>query len=433
MEIPKNMTYEEALDFLQTKSEPGSILELETITYLLEELGSPHLNQRFIHIAGTSGKGSTCAFLSSILSASGYKTGLYISPVVLNFNERIQVNGVQISNDELARLVSSIAGAVGRIVSRNCRRPTFFELTTALAFLYFRERRCDIAVLETGLGGRLDATNVIKTPLVAAITNIGLDHTEVLGDTIAQITEQKAGIIKENGTVVLYAQSETVYKIVSDSCRRNAASLKIAPLDTAEITRFSLDGLSFQYGCFSDLELTLTGSYQVKNAAMAVTIAETLMDKGLNINAASIKKGLKSARWPGRFEVMQKNPVVIVDGAHNPQKTEALMESLKALFPLKKISFVVGILSDKDFRSVLHLAAPQAKRFYTISPPIDRAFDAFDLAAEITNITNLPVSAHASIRSALDRALEDALPEDIICIFGSLYQVGEVLKYFGRI
>jgi|LSQX01.1.fsa_nt_gb dihydrofolate synthase/folylpolyglutamate synthase len=432
MEIPNNMTYEKALEFLQTKSEPGSILELETITCLLAELGNPHLNRRFIHIAGTSGKGSTCAFLSSILLAAGYKTGLYSSPVVLNFNERIQVNGVNISNDALARLVSSIAGAAERIVSHGCRKPTFFELTTALAFLYFRERNCDITVLETGLGGRLDATNVIKTPLVSAITNIGLDHTDVLGDTIEQIAGEKAGIIKENGTVVLYTQSETVHKIISDSCRRNAASLKIAPVDKAVITRSSLDGLSFQYGCFSGLELAAAGSYQVKNAAMAVSIAKALMDKGLDINAASVKKGLKSTRWPGRFEVMQKNPVVIVDGAHNPQKTEALMESLKALFPLKKISFVVGILSDKDHIAVLNLAAPQAKRFYAISPPIDRAFDALDLASEIKSITNLPVSAHASVHSALDRALRDALPEDIICIFGSLYQVGEVFKYFGR-
>jgi dihydrofolate synthase/folylpolyglutamate synthase len=426
------MTYEEALDFLQIKSEPGSILELGVMECLLDELGGPHLRQRFIHVAGTSGKGSTCAFLSSILSGAGLRTGLFISPVVRDFNERIQVNGVSISNDELALLTAAIAEAVPRIQTRGCRKPTFFELITALAFLYFNERKCDITVLETGLGGRLDATNVIKTPVVSAITNIGLDHTEVLGDTVELIAAQKAGIIKDNGTVVLYSQSESVHRVIEDSCRQHAAQLKIAPVDTAEVKRLSLDGLAFRYGGFDNLELATPGVYQVKNAAMAVTIAETLIEKGLQIDASSIIAGLKSTRFPGRFELLQKNPAVIVDGAHNPQKAAALMQSLNALFPGKKISFVIGILSDKDHETVLRLALPLAKRFYAISPPGIRALDALSLAGEMRSLTNLPVFAHTEIHNALGQALSDSGPEDIICIFGSLYQVGEVRKYFGR-
>ncbi len=432
IDISARMSYEEALDFLQNDALPGSILELGPIRALLEELGNPHLKLSYVHIAGTSGKGSTCALISSVLRSAGYRTGLYTSPAVQEFNERFLIDGVQIQNSELAALTSELSEAVSRLQARGTRKPTFFELVTALAFLYFHNQRCDVVVLETGMGGALDATNVIETSCVSAITNIGLDHTDILGGTVEQIAAQKAGIIKEHGTVVLYSQSERVHKVIEQTCKDRSAALKIAPVDSVVVTRNSLEGLVFSYGRYLDLRIPFPGIYQAFNAAMAISIAEALADQGYKIDEAALRTGLKNAYWPGRFEILQRDPTVIVDGAHNPQKAEALMQSLNTLFPDKQIIFVIGMLSDKDVDSVIRLAEPLAKSFDTISPPGNRAMSAFDLANAVSRRTGKPIRAHRFVPEALRNALMRAEPGDVICIFGSLYQVGEVRNYFGR-
>lgn len=426
------LNYQEALDYLLGTPNPGSILERGVVERLLEELGSPHKGMKYVHIAGTNGKGSTSAYISSILRASGYKTGLYTSPYVQQFNERMQVDGVQIGDQELADIVSEIALAAERVEAGGLRRPTIFEFITALGFVHFKRKACDIVVLEVGMGGRLDATNVIDEAEVSVITNIGYDHMEFLGDTLELIAGEKAGIIKPNGRVVLYSQTESVEKVIADTCIERNATLKFADSSKAKVNSVSLDGVDFNYGKYENLKASLLGLYQVRNAVTAVTAAEALMERGWNITEETLRKGLISAHWPGRLELLQRDPVVIVDGAHNPQGAAALTESMQALFPGKKINFVIGVLADKDYSGSIKLVMPVAKCFYAVSPPNYRALSAESLAEEIRKYGDVPAYPFASIDEALQAAVTTLPKDEVICVFGSLYQVGEVRSFFGR-
>ncbi|HHU05681.1 MAG TPA: bifunctional folylpolyglutamate synthase/dihydrofolate synthase [Clostridiales bacterium] len=426
------MNYKEALDFILGAETMGSILERNVIECLLEELGNPHKGLKYVHIAGTNGKGSTSAYVSSILRAAGYRTGLYTSPYIQQFNERIQVDGVQISDEELAEITTEIAEATKRVLARGLRHPTVFELITALGFIYFKRRACDIVVLEVGLGGRLDATNVIESPEVAVITNIGYDHMDVLGDTLELIAGEKAGIIKSNCRVVLYSQAKGVEEVIASVCGEKGASLTYADTSLAKVRSVSLDGIEFDYNGYLGLKSSLLGLYQVKNAVTAIVTAEELIKKGYAISEQNIRDGLAGAHWPGRLELLRRNPAVIVDGAHNPQGAAALLESLDALFPGRKINFIVGVLADKDYSSTIELTMPHAKCFYTVTPPNKRALSADKLALEIKKHGDAPVYFYGSIPSAIDAVLSSVTADDVICIFGSLYQVGEVRSYFGR-
>lgn len=426
------MNYKEALDFILGAETMGSILERNVMECLLEELGNPHKGLKYVHIAGTNGKGSTSAYVSSILRAAGYRTGLYTSPYIQQFNERIQVDGVQISDEELAEITTEIAEASKRVLARGLRHPTVFELITAIGFIYFKRMACDIVVLEVGLGGRLDATNVIESPEVAVITNIGYDHMDVLGDTLELIAGEKAGIIKPNCSVVLYSQTKSVEDVIASVCREKGVSLTFADSSLAEIRSISLDGIEFDYNGYKGLKSSLLGLYQVKNAVTAIAAAEELIKKGYAISEQNIRDGLASAHWPGRLELLRRKPVVIVDGAHNPQGAAALLESLDALFPGRKINFVLGVLADKDYSSTIELAMPRAKCFHTVTPPNKRALPADKLAEEIRKHGDVPVHTCDSIPSALDTVLASVGEDEVVCIFGSLYQVGEVRSYFGR-
>ncbi len=426
------MNYQEALDFLLGTENFSTMLDRGIMECLLEELGNPQRGMKYVHIAGTNGKGSTSAFISSILRASGYRTGLYTSPYVQQFNERIQVDGVQIPNDELASITEEIAEASARVEARGFRRPTIFELITSLGFIHFKRQKCDIVVLEVGLGGRLDATNAIDESEVSVITNIGLDHTEILGDTLELIAYEKAGIIKPHGSVVLYSQSEGVEQVISSVCRERGAALRFADSSKAKVNSISLDGIDFSFGKYENLKTSLLGLYQVRNAVTAVVTAEALADKGYNITEKSLREGLYSAHWPGRLELLQRDPVVIVDGAHNPQGASALVESLSLLFPGQKVNFVAGVLADKDYASSMKIVMPIAKSFYAVSPPSYRALSADRLASEIKKLGNVPVYPFADINSALQQAIAATPRDEVICVFGSLYQVGEVRSFFGR-
>ncbi len=426
------MNYEEALDFLLGTENPKYILEHGVIEKLLAEFGSPHKGMKYVHIAGTNGKGSTSAFTSAILQKAGYKTGLYTSPYVQQFNERIQVDGIQISDDELAEITGEIAEATKRLMAKGVRRPTIFELITTLGFIYFKRCGCDIVVLEVGMGGRLDATNIIEDAEVSVITNIGFDHMEYLGDTLPLIAMEKAGIIKPGGSVVLYSQTEEVEKTIASVCRDRGASLVFADASLAKVNSVSLDGIDFDFGPYKNLRTSLLGLYQVRNAVTAVTVAQELVKKGYRISEQNLRDGLFSAHWPGRLELLNRNPVVIVDGAHNPQGASALVESLAELFPGKKINFVVGVLADKDYSSSIEIVMPLAKRFYTVTPPNYRALSAEELAAEIRKHGDVPVETFKDINAALKRAMYATPGDEILCIFGSLYQVGDVRSFFGR-
>lgn len=420
------------MEAFRSESYPGSVLGLDAIRNLLEELNNPHLGLKYVHVAGTNGKGSTCAFINSILIKAGYKTGLFISPAITGFNEQIQVGGSMISNSQVMALAAEITDAARRIHIKGLRKPSFFEMVAAMAFMHFKRNECDIVVLETGLGGRLDATNIINECLVAAITNIGLDHTETLGDTIELIAAEKAGIIKDGCAVVLYAQSPKAEQVVSSACRAHQAELLIADVNLAQLKSITPEGITFSYGKYGELTVGVSGAYQIKNAVTAITIAEALGKRGFNIEHAAIKAGLLSAHWPGRFELLQKNPYVVLDGAHNPQSAQALMKSLSSIFPGEKISFVFGTLADKDYLKVIELSLPLAKQFYAVSPPNERALNPFVLAMNIEKFSNSPVAAFSDIPSALNCVMNQSSSRDIICIFGSLYQAGEIRKYFGR-
>ncbi|NMA37390.1 MAG: bifunctional folylpolyglutamate synthase/dihydrofolate synthase [Papillibacter sp.] len=425
-------TYQEALDYILGTPNPGSVYERNVINTLLKELGDPQKGMKYVHIAGTNGKGSTSAFMASILRCAGYRTGLYTSPYIQRFNERIQVNGEQIPDEAIAEITTEIAAATERVQAQGYRRPTIFELITALGFVWFKRSRCEIVVLEVGMGGRLDATNSIDESEVAAIVNIGFDHMEFLGDTLPLIAGEKAGIIKQGGNVVLYAQSEEVENVIKKACADKNASLRISDSSLALIKSYDLDGIVFDFGPYKDLHISLLGSYQVRNACTSVTITEALREKGWNISDKALYEGLKKAHWPGRLELLQREPVVIVDGAHNPQGVEALMEAMSLLFPEKKLNIVIAVLADKDYASSIEIAKPHAKKFYTVSPPSYRALSSEQLADEIHHHSSVPVDAFDSIPAALRSALAESKNDDVICIFGSLYQVGEIRTYFGR-
>ena len=426
------MNYQESLDYILGTPNPGGVYERNVINTLLRELGDPQRGPKYVHIAGTNGKGSTSAFLAAILTEAGYRTGLYTSPYIQRFNERIQVCGEQIPDDCLAEITTEIAAAVERVQAAGYRRPTIFELITALGFCWFRRQNCDVVVLEVGMGGRLDATNAIDESEVAVIANIGLDHTEFLGTTLPEIAFEKAGIVKPGGDVVLYGQTQEVEEVFRRVCRERGAALTLADSRLAQIRESSITGTIFDYPGWEGLHISLLGKYQVSNACSALTAVERLRAKGWNIPDSAVRAGLRKAHWPGRLELLRQEPAVIVDGAHNPQGAQALMEAMEALFPGKKLRVVVGVLADKDYHASIAIAEGQTEKFYAVSPPSYRALEAEALAEEIRQQGSVPVAAFDSIPEAIEAALAEAGREDVICIFGSLYQVGDVRRYFGR-
>lgn len=364
---------------------------------LMSVLNKPQDSLRFIHIAGTNGKGSTCAMVASCLTEAGYKTGLYTSPHLVRENERIKINNIEISNTDLERLAKKVDSYTEFNIN-------FFERFTAIAFLYFEEQKCDYVVLEVGLGGRLDATNIIKKSEVSAITNLGLEHTEILGDTIEKIAFEKAGIIKENGRVILYPSEEKAVNVAKDIAKKKNATIKM---------------VDFQ----KTIPTNLYGEYQKRNAATAVAIL-----KELNIPLDIIKAGLQKVYWPGRFEKLNNNPTVFVDGAHNPNGILNILDSI----PNNNITFLFGALKEKDVLAEIEMLIPFAKRFITITPPTTRALNSSDLAKMIESKTNKPVYDAKNPVDGIMIAMNLCTKDDIIIALGSLYQVGEIRKCFGK-
>ena len=428
------MNYQESLDYILGTPNPGGVYERNVMQSLLEKLGNPHMGVKYVHIAGTNGKGTTSAFVASVLREAGYKTGLYTSPFIQRFNERIQVDGEQIPDDDLARITTTISEAVPEVMAEGRRRPTIFELITALGFCWFKEQKCDIVVLEVGMGGRLDATNAILDgdSVVSAMVNIGFDHMEFLGDTLPLIAGEKAGIIKEKGDVVVYGQSPEVEKVFYDKAMEKHATYTRSDNETAVVKQMDVTGTVFRFGPWRDMKIRLLGRYQVRNACTALTIIERLRFHGFRFTDAQVYAGMEKAIWPGRAELLRQEPTVIVDGAHNPQGFEALMETMELLFPGKKLRIVLGVLADKDFNAGIDIAIPHAKKFYAVTPPSYRALDAGELAADIRQKADVPVAPFESIPAAIEAALAESDKDDVIAILGSLYQVGDVRTYFGR-
>ena len=397
------MTGQEAADLIHQRAWVGQQPGLDRIRRLLGRLGNPQEKLKFVHIAGSNGKGSTAAMLASVLSAAGVKTGLYTSPHLWRFHERFQVDGVPISGEDLAEITAQVLEAA--------EDETEFELMTAIGMVYFLKAECDIVVLETGLGGRLDSTNVIPAPEAAVITHIGLEHTELLGDTVEKIAAEKAGIIKPGCSAVLYGQSREAEAAVERAC--GVVNVPLARTAPAEPVSSGLEGQSFTYRGKGPYQIPLLGEYQVHNAAVVALV-----------------RGLEQARWPGRLELARRGPDVILDGGHNPQCMEALARALGELYPGKKLIFLTGVLADKDWSTMMGELLPLAKEFYTITPDSPRAMPAAELAAYLEG-QGAKATPCGSVREGLELALVFLPPEDVVCVTGSLYMIGEARHLLG--
>ena len=419
------MDYEEALKYIHNVKWQAVKPGLERSRALLEALGNPEQSLKFVHVAGTNGKGSTAAYTASVLRKAGYRTGLYISPFILRFNERMQVDGESISDDELVRLTEEIRPFADAMTDT----PTEFELITALAMKHFLYKKCDIVVLEVGMGGELDSTNVIDTPEAAVITAIGYDHVKELGPTLADIAGAKAGIIKSGGDVVIYGGEPEVEAVFERVCAERGARLHRADYSRIFDERFTLDGIKFGFKPYGEITTPLLGTYQQKNAALAITVLEVLRDKGYKISDRDIVDGIVAVQWPGRFEILGREPIFILDGSHNPQGVEATAVSLSQYFPDRKITFVVGVMADKDVDSMIGFIAPYASSFVAVKPDYYRAMGAAELAERLSHYS-VPVYTGETMKAGVSKAIELAGPDGIVCAIGSLYFSGNIREAY---
>ncbi len=423
------MTYNEALEYIHSVEWLGSRPGLSRTEELLALLGNPEKDVKFIHVAGTNGKGSTCSMLNSILRCAGYKVGLYTSPYIVRFNERMCINGEPISDTELAELVEIIKPFAEGMEDK----PTEFEIITALAFLYFKRNNCDVVVLEVGMGGRLDSTNVIESPVVSVITGVAIDHTSVLGNTVEKIAFEKAGIIKSGRSVVYGGRDDDAFKVISARASECASDIVRAKLDTVKIHSMDVSGTFFDYGDYRDLKLALCGEYQLDNAATVLETVDELNKSGFIIDLNAVKDGLAGARWRARFELLNNEPPVIFDGSHNIQGVTAAAESIKRFFVKddnSKVVLLMGVLEDKDYRDMVALLAPLAEKVFTVTPPSPRALDSLNLAKVFEGF-GVKAEGYSEIENGVSAAYEFAKKEKRpLIMLGSLYMYGEVYNAF---
>ena len=416
------MNYDQALAYIHAVHWQSHKPGLDRIRTLLEALGNPHQKLQFVHIAGTNGKGSTAAMVDSCLRAAGYKVGMFTSPFINRFNERIQVNGIPIPDQDLVQLVEQVQPAAQAMEDV----PTEFELITALGMLYFIQQHCDIVVLEVGLGGALDSTNIIPPPACAVITALGMDHVKELGPTLADIAAAKAGIIKPGSPVVSYGGEPEADKVIADTARAQGAPLTVVDFSRLQLRSASLDGLVFDFDGLEGLTLPFLASYQARNAAVAITALRALRGRGWNISDQAIRQGLAQVRWPGRFELLRRDPPFLLDGSHNAHGMRATVASLRERFPGEKFVFLISIMADKDWDKMLQLLLPLAKCFVTVTAPSPRAIPAPDLAAQIRAMGGVAEPSD-TIPAGVARA--DALAAGgPVAALGTLYFSGDVRR-----
>jgi dihydrofolate synthase/folylpolyglutamate synthase len=420
-------TYQQSLDYLYGLEKFGMIFNLTQVERILNAIGDPHKEIQTIHIGGTNGKGSTAAMMSSILQKEGYRVGLYTSPHLIRFTERIKVNGKEIEEEEVAAL----AGWMRKEIEASGILPpfTFFDFTTAMALHYFKQKLVDLAILEVGLGGRLDSTNVVD-PLIAIITNIAKDHEEYLGKSILKIAQEKAGIIKKGRPLITAATQPLVLRLFSKVCQGKESHYfrvgKEFRYVRAEDGDFDYEGLNRKLW---GIHLNLKGFHQVINATTALGAMEVLEDLGYRVSTHAMIDGLKEVDWPGRLEIVSSSPRVILDGAHNPAGALVLKESLEKEFRYQNLILLIGIMKDKDIPSMLHLLAPLAHHIIFTKPHTDRAA-APSLLKKALGQNGRKAEIAEDLREAIERGLSLTQEEDLLCITGSLYTVGEARAYF---
>lgn len=418
------MQINEALSYIHSVSWRGTIPGLERVTELLDRLGNPQRALKFVHIAGTNGKGSTAAMLASVLTRAGYRTGLYTSPYILRFNERIQIDGIQIPDAALCALTE----AIKPLADGMAEHPSEFELITALGFEYFRREACDVVVCEVGMGGDWDATNVIERPECAVITNIGLDHTQFLGDTVEAIARTKAGIVKSGYPCVLYGGQPSVEAVIAEVCAAKGAPLTVADFGALTPVSDSLDGQVFDWRNMRGLRIPLLGAHQLKNACVALTAIEVLRARGWGIPDEAVYDGLAAVDWPGRFQVLGRDPLFIADGGHNPQCLEALEAALRTYLPGRKLVFLCGCMADKDYGDMFRRLLPFAREFFTVTPDNPRALPADALSRYIAEALGAKATPCDSVAHGVRAAIDAAGSGGAVCCCGSLYMLGEVIE-----
>ncbi len=422
------MDYQQAVDYIESSALPRGRYGLERLKQALELLGNPQHKVRFVHVAGTNGKGSCAAMLASVLKEAGYRTGLYISPHLRRYNERMQVDGVDISDDDLIRA----AQRVKEVCEQLGGTPIVFEVLTLMALWYFAERRCDFVVLEVGIGGKLDATNCIPAPAAALIAQLGFDHTETLGSTIEEIAAQKGGIAKPGSQLVMAGQELAALRVVEQLCREQGCGFTVADPERLQVLSTSPEGQRLRDRTYGELLLPLAGSHQVKNAANVLTVVEVLKGEGFAIPDRAVRQGIERTVWPARFERLSRSPDFILDGGHNPQCVQAAVQALQDYYPGKKVVFLTGMMKDKDSAAMLAKMAEVAKAFVCLHADSDRAFGAQELAREIENTLSLAAYPAASAQEGCALAQRLAGEQGVVCALGSLYLAGEIRAVFHR-
>lgn len=420
-----NMDYLQAAAFHEDAKRYGSILGLDSIRILMGELGDAGQKLKIVHVAGTNGKGSVCCFLASVLKEAGYLAGQFNSPAVFGLRDAYRINGVCISKEEYADGMQSIADACGRMTKKGLRHPTVFEVETALAFLWFFQKKCDIVLLEAGMGGRTDATNLIQKPLCSVITSVALDHTAFLGNTLEEIALAKAGIIKEGCPVVSDLQLPEVEGVLRQEAKSRRASYRTAV--QMEQTCMESGQLSCIHPALGKLTLSMGGSYQAQNAALAIEALAILRQSGFPVQKEQIQKGIENAVWPGRFECICKKPLFYIDGAHNPAAAIQLKESLKRHFARLRRIGIMGVMADKPYGEMLDILLPLFERIYTVTPDNARALPADILAEEARKRGGLAFP-EKSVESACKNALKQG-KDVVITAFGSLFFLDEVKQW----
>ena len=424
------MTYDEAVEFVDSTKKYGSILGLESIRNLMQELGNIQEQLHIIHVAGTNGKGSVCAFLSAALTEAGYRVGRYNSPAVFERREVFRIGETMISKEEYAAVFERVQTACEVLTKRGCPHPTVFEVETAAAFLWFYEKKCDLVLLETGMGGETDATNLITHPVCSVLTSIGMDHMQYLGNTIEEIAKVKAGIIKKGCPVVALKQGDSVCEVIKNKAEECGSRCVLV-----EVPQYMQEapiwGTTLQDVHYGSVHTALGGIWQRENLSLALAVLKLLEESGYPITKEAVQNGIAKTIWHGRYEVLQTEPLFIIDGAHNPIAAKRLKETIEKDFTNREIIYIIGVLADKEHEKMLRLLLPGAKAVFTVTPDSPRALDGESLAKEARkyadNIWHVP-----DIGKAVKMAKETAKESDVILAVGSLSYLKEVKKALGQ-
>lgn len=426
------MNLQEAIELINTSRGTGLKNNLDRMNQLLDKIGHPERDLRFIHIAGTNGKGTTCSFIYRALRQSPKKIGLYTSPHLEHIHERIQVNDQKISTNDLIRLTDYLKPYIDQIEEERKEKMYSFEIFTALAFLYFKEQKTELVVFETGIGGRVDATNVIPSPILAVITMIGNDHMGTLGESLPEIAWQKAGIIKKETSVVVYPMEEQIMEVFKKEALKRGARLSQPDFSKIRQVKSSVEGQCFSYQSISTIELSLIGHHQIYNAVLALEALLELIRLGFPLTIEQIKIAFKKTKWPGRMEVISYDPLFLIDGAHNRQGVEMLEKNLKQLFDYNdKLTLIFGMMKDKEFRFMIDKMSPLANKVLVVSPDWERGINPKEVAQSIQTKQTpaYPLEGSAEI---YDYVVNQAKKDEKIVLFGSLYLVGDVRKLFNE-